>query len=141
MTKRQIDLFPNFSHGEIIKAGGKLSGIDFRAFAKLQNFRTAINRRVKFQKNGINSGKHNSKEHDDGKAFDIRFDKRDGVVKFTDVNGYVKAALTVGFKGIGVYWNGTEYSMHLDDGKTLDWWSAHKINRKWAYLAFLQDPR
>jgi len=149
MTKRQLDLFPNFSHGEIKRSGGRLAGIDFRAFAKLQNFRFAIGRRVKFQKNGINSGNHNSPEHEAGKAFDIRFDKRDGVVTFAEINRFVKEAIKVGFRGIGIYWNRTEYSLHLDDGSTFDWWSAHKIKvrhgkayrYKWAYMPFLNNPR
>ena len=109
----------------------------------LQAFRTAIDRRLNFQYNGITVGNHYSEEHPAGEAFDIRFDKRDGIITWRNVKWFIKIALRVGFRGIGVYWNGKEYSMHLDTRPDFSGWKEKKQKgkRKWIYSDLLSDPR
>ena len=143
MTERQLELCPNFSHSEIKKANGKLSGIDFETFMRLQNLRIAIKRRIYFQINGINSGNHFLESHPKGKAYDIYFDSRDGIIAFHDAISILKKALLVGFNEIGLYWNGIMYSFHFGRGSKYRFWSAEKKTEKkdWAYHSLIVDPK
>ena len=139
MTRRQLDLCPNFSAREIQRAGGKLAGIDFASFMVLQAWRTAIGQPVKFQKNGINSGDHDSEEHPDGKAFDVYTVRR---ITFRTVRRLVYLALKCGFRGIGIYHNGTMYSFHLDTGENRGWVARKKRRgRRWSYYPMIVDPK
>ncbi len=141
MTKNQLNIFKNFSEQEIISTGADLIDIDFKSFEKLQKFRLLINNPILFQKNGITSGYHYSKEHGGGKAFDIRF--KNIVTDFSSVYSYFKKALKVGFTGIGIYWNGSEFSFHLDDGERIRFWNANKNlnNNNWFYSGLINDVR
>lgn len=143
MTQKELDLCLNFSKKEIEATGAKIDDIDFNSFHKLQYFRRSINRRVKFQLNGITSGNHSSEEHKEGKAFDIYFDKRDGIVDFGKAKRYIYAAVVEGFTGIGLYYNGKMYSLHLDCGEKIRRWIAGKKEgeKNWKYFSFVNDPK
>jgi hypothetical protein len=143
MTQNQLDLCPNFDKKEIEATGAKIADIDFSAFMVLQNFRIAINRSLYFQEDGITSGIHDSKQHPEGKAFDIYFNDKNGKVTYEVIKQYFYIALRVGFRRIGIYYNGVMYSMHLDIGPEYGFWIAAKGKKikSWVYNSFLTDPK
>ena len=144
MTKRELARCPNFTGSEVSRAGGTLSRIHYDSFILLQIFRSRIKRRIKFQYNGITGGKHSAPEHPKGKAFDIRFNSKDGKVTWIKIKRYIILALRIGFTEIGIYYNGVEYSMHLGCGNRYAFWMAYKRKgkRKWeAYRNLFNNPQ
>ena len=85
--------------------------------------RVIIDRRVGLLLNGMTTGDHKAPEHPAGLAVDGYFFPADGAVEVGDI---VKAALEAGFHGIGVYWNGVQFSFHLDLRPTYNFWYGSK---------------
>ena len=143
MTLQELKLFPKFSAKEITDTGANIAGIDYYSFKCLNSFRIEINRGVYFQEDGINSGAHDSKQHPEGKAFDIYFNEKHGAITYEVIKQYFYIALACGFRRIGIYWNGKMYSMHLDTGPEYGFWIAAKGNKikSWVYKPFLNDPK
>lgn len=141
MDRQQLSFTPHFSEKEITRTGAKLKDINFESMYKLEVFRVRIGRRVLFQKNGITTGDHSSEGHKKGKAFDVRFDTRDGKVDFAFCLKALKTALSVGFVVIGLYFNGIEYSFHLEDSEEYRFWRAVKDGKGWKYFGLIADPQ
>ena len=126
MTLEDYNSLPNFSAHEVVKTGGDPLQMQRQAMYMLQDFRTLIDRRFRFQYGGLNSGNHASKEHPAGCAIDGYLDPRDGDVDQRAIQKVFKAALQVGFKGIGIYYNGTLWSFHLDTRAEYGLWTGRK---------------
>lgn len=89
--------------------------------------------------NGLTTGKHRATWHPRGLAVDVAFNCSQDQVKIYDL---WKLAIEVGFKGIGLYWNGRAYSMHLDKRPSpLALWGGTKKDGQWDYFSVFQDPR
>jgi len=130
----------HFTWQEVEATGAALSGVQARTIYLLDDWRHDIGRTVLLLFNGITTGQHASPYHPAGKAVDICFRETDGPV---DIVRYVMAALRCGFTGVGVYWNGTCYSMHLDWGATLRQWARWRSHGEldWHETGLVQDPR
>lgn len=113
----------DFDQPEVELTGASLAEIQLRLMLSTQLFRTAIGRRVGLIRNGMTTGDHKAPWHPLGLAVDGHLYADDGPVELSDI---VKAALTAGFKGIGVYWNGVQFSFHLDLRPDWDFWSGEK---------------
>lgn len=97
--------FPNFTREEVAKHGD-LSKIEIRVLYKLQELRSLL--RVPISIIAIIK---ESTWHKNGHAIDFVFN---GKLNGLHVNELVELMLTVGFTGIGVYWNGVAWSFHGD---------------------------
>jgi len=136
----------HFTAKEALKTGAKLKDIKYELFYTIDLFRSLHGRVVKIPKNGISSGSHSPKSRHyrtktrlaDG--IDVYFREKDGPVDYRKV---IVDALIVGFKGIGVYWNGKAYSFHFDLRPKLAFWRARKDEPgdKWTYKPLLIDPK
>lgn len=93
-----------------------------------------------FMKNGLTTGIHRASWHPRGLAVDGAFDCDQDRVRIYDV---WKTAIECGFRGIGLYWNGTAYSLHLDLRPDLSFWGGAKRDRNdaWEYFSVFRDPR
>lgn len=135
--KHNID---NYTPDEVINTGAMLDDVQLRTMIALQTFRTILDRRVGILFNGMTTGKHKAKEHPMGLAVDGFLYPDDGVI---DTSVIFKAAVTAGFKGIGIYWNGIQYSFHLDLRSDYGIWGGYKdVNiglKKWTYVSLLVD--
>lgn len=129
-----------FSAAEVRAAGARVASVQRRLFVTLDRFRLELGRTVDLLYDGLTTGKHRSYTHEAGLAADICFRESEGVV---NVRHAGILALHVGFTGVGVYWNGAAYSMHLDLGWTLRQWVRWRHHREveWHESAFLVDPR
>ncbi len=135
--KHNID---NYTPGEVINTGAILADVQLRTMIAQQTFRTILDRRVGLLVNGITTGNHKAVEHPLGLAIDSFLYPDDGP---TDSGEIFKAAVTAGFKGIGIYWNGVQYSFHLDLRSDYGIWGGYKdVNlglKKWTYVSLLAD--
>lgn len=140
------------SADEVEGTGALLSGMNVFLFTALQRFdsmievpaNTVYERPWMPLSNGMNSGGHKASWHPKGLAIDIAFLKAD-----VEIYTMFKHVVDAGFKGIGVYWNGTAYSMHLDLRPHSAYWSGHKVlvwtgvtqEKKWKYTSLFRDPK
>jgi len=129
-----------FSPAEVRGTGAHLDDIQLPLLLALHRFRKTLRRRVVLLPNGMTTGEHTAPEHRLGLAADIAFIEADGKVL---VEYIFKAALTAGIKGIGIYWNGSAYSVHLDLRGSFAFWSAVKKHREnnWIYAGLIIDPK
>lgn len=89
--------------------------------------------------NGLTTGTHRASWHPRGLAADVAFGIKQEDVKIYDL---WKLAIECGFKGVGIYWNGVAYSMHLDLRPVLSTWGGVKTTgADWAYYSLFNDPR
>ena len=126
-----------FTKAEIEATGAKIEDINQMAFLKLIEFRESINCSVHLIFNGITTGNHKSPGHPSGRAFDIRVPNANSYDVF-------KVAIDAGFKKIGIYWNGNEYSYHLEDSKKSSFWSGKKDSPgvgSWKFSPLIVNPR
>lgn len=135
--KHSID---NYTPEEVIRTGALLSDVQLRLMIAVQTFRTILNRRVGIFSNGLTTGDHKAKEHLQGLAGDGFLYPGDGPI----VTGLIfKAALTAGFKGVGIYWNGAHYSFHLDLRPDYNFWGGYKDSargvKEWTYTSLLTE--
>ena len=144
MTRDDFALLENFTYREVERTGAKIKGVKFQTMWTLQLVRTRIKKRIRLMANGLNSGKHKSKEHPDGEAVDFAVA---AIKTFAQVMTVIYYMLEAGFKGIGVYWNGVAYSFHGDIGRRR-MWATIKVKSKtnprvkvWEYHRLLVDPR
>lgn len=131
----------NFSAAEIEDTGAKLKDVDRATIVYIQKYREYVRRPVKLVKNGITTGIHKAPEHKQGKAIDTYLNPADGLI---NVHLIFKGALVAGFRGIGIYWNGTCYSCHFDLRKNYAFWAGVKDIKKgiknWQFHGLLSDP-
>ena len=113
----------HFSALEVEATGASLADVQVRLMISLQAFRVILDRRVGLVFNGMTTGSHKALEHTAGLAVDGYLYPGDGPVAVGDI---VKAALTAGFHGIGIYWNGKQFSFHLDLRQDYAFWSGIK---------------
>jgi len=133
----------NFTWAEIKATGADPKDVNIFGMVALQKFRVHpyVNRSVVFLPNGITTGGHSSFQHPNGTAYDISFrdfEKPDPLVP----KHLVYAAEECGFKGIGLYYNGAAFSMHLDLGPEIRRWLWMKQHRKDKFKKFdlIVDP-
>jgi len=130
----------NFPKEEVLHTGALLGDVQLKLMLALQTFRILVDRRVGLIVNGLTTGDHKAKEHFLGLAVDGFLWPADGPI---DMNLIFKAALTAGFKGIGIYWNGLQYSFHLDLRDVYGFWGGYKDKKKgikdWIYIPILID--
>ena len=119
---------------EIIATGGTVAGVSLLLFQRLDNLRENIGLPVMLLPGGLNSGHHisNTDVHAQGLAADFYF------TQSIDYNLVFWAMIDAGFKGIGLYWNGTAPSYHADvrpTAKTARWIGLAKPPAtEWTYL-------
>ena len=126
MTERELiemlkhyGMTGKFTKKEIEDTGASIESIDKHSFRKLILLRKTLNKPIKLLYNGMTTGRHKSKGHPLGKAYDITTGEEDYYKVF-------KCAIDAGFKKIGVYWNGSAYSYHLEDAEKCSFWSGTK---------------
>jgi len=135
--KHNID---NYTPEEVRDTGAMLGDVQLRLMISLQTFRTILDRRVGLLGNGMTTGSHKAKEHPRGLAVDCFLYPDDGDINTSEL---FKAALESGFKGIGIYWNGIQYSFHLDLRSVYGFWGGYKDSAKgvktWQYTSLLTE--
>lgn len=129
MQARDFEQVKYFTQQEIESTGANIDDVQYVLIEKLSELREAIDRPIKLQKNGITSGKHSAIEHKAGLAIDFYI---------ADLNDYdvvkvILIASEIGFKGIGVYWNGRMWSFHLDLRPELKTWLGTKNEPGYAW--------
>lgn len=141
MTERDFKLFgiTKFTPQEVQETGADLSEVRVETMIMMQRYRVALGRAVVLLPGGMTTGNHRAKEHPLGLAVDSGFIEQDGKV---DVSLVFRSALTAGARGIGIYWNGHAYSVHLDLRQEYSFWSAWKAHREteWKYRPLIIDP-
>lgn len=132
---------------DVAKTGAKIADVSLILMLRLQAFSTLIPYKIVLLENGMTSGKHSSPLHLRGYAVDVAFNSEQSKIKIYDL---WKAAIQAGFTGIGVYWNGVAYSMHLDVRKCIAFWGARKNplynpddpnSQYWIYTGIFLDPK
>ncbi len=133
-------LIRNFTPAEIEATGAALEDVRWETLQMLQAFRDSMKRAVILLPNGLTSGDHSSPQHPLGLAVDVGFREKDGKVPPVLI---FKSALIAGAKGIGIYWNGFAYSVHLDLRNEYAFWAGVKGHRQkaWNYRPLINDPK
>jgi len=129
-----------FTPAEVENTGATLKDVRLRLILSLQAFRVIVDRRVGLLRNGMTTGEHDALEHPAGLAVDGYFFPGDGTVEISEI---VKAALKAGFTGIGVYWNGVQFSFHLDLRPDLGFWYGSKESPgagAWTFSSLFITP-
>lgn len=113
--------------------GEKIERIQAKTIYRLDEFRRLISRRVRPL--CFTTGTHSSEWHPNGEAVDFFLDMRDGPI---DVTWIFVCLVRAGFTGIGVYWNGSVMSFHVDTRPDFIAWTARKEpgDSKWEYGKF-----
>jgi len=128
---------------DITGTGAKLDDVSIWLIVMLQKFyvlmcKTYPNIKIILLKNGLTSGDHRATWHPRGLAADIALS---GDFKIYDI---WKIAVSAGFGGIGLYWNGVAYSIHIDLRPRPKGfpalWAANKVDGKWSYGSVFSDP-
>ncbi len=123
---------------DITGTGAALDSVNLFLILKVDEFAKRCPYPVVLLPNGLTTGIHRSTWHPRGLAVDLAFDVDPATVKIYDL---WKLAIECGFTGVGVYWNGTAYSMHLDLRPHVAFWSGRKAQRgRWNYGGVFQDP-
>jgi hypothetical protein len=140
MYDADFRIIKHFKQNEITDTGATIEDVNFRLIVAYDHLRSMINRPVKFVKNGFTTGNHHSKQHSAGLAGDcIINDKNTDTLQIAQI---VECALESGFRGIGIYWNGSMYSYHLDLRDKYSFWTGIKNNPgdEWKYDTLFVDP-
>ena len=130
-----------FTGHEVERTGSRLVDVNVFTMVKLQAFRMhpKVRRAVVLLPGGMTTGEHGSFQHPNGTAVDIAFHELERPLSPKQL---VYAAVDVGFRGIGLYYNGTALSMHLDLGPELRRWLWIKPHRsdRWTRIDLILDP-
>lgn len=129
----------DFTPDEVNRTGAQLRDVRLPTMIRLQNFRTAINRRVGLLINGLTTGEHLSFYHPIGEAVDGYLFMEDGEINPTEI---IQTAIVTGFRGIGIYFNEVTFSFHLDTRPLFKIWGGNKKagETAWNYFNLLKDP-
>jgi hypothetical protein len=129
----------NFSWDEAAATGADPRDVNVFWFVAAQKFRTKVDRAVVLLPGGLTTGVHGSWQHPNGTAGDVAFREGEGPLV---PKRLVYAAVESGFLGIGVYYNGTALSMHLDLGPLVRRWLWLKAHRRddWSKYDLITDP-
>lgn len=133
----------HFTAEEIEATGANLAHVQIRLLTAMERFREKLGRPFKLIPGGMTTGNHKAPEHAAGLAVDGFVPGLDGVADTITAEDVFKAALGAGFRGIGVYWNGSIYSFHLDLRPVLSFWTGTKAPGAagWNYGKLINDPR
>jgi hypothetical protein len=124
---------------DITGTGAPLDSVNVFLILRAAEFVNRCGLPVVWLPNGLTTGHHQATWHPRGLAWDLAFNTDQRRVKMYDL---WKLAIEVGFKGIGIYWNGVAYSMHLDLRPSLAMWGGSKIaGSEWDYFSVFLDPR
>ena len=125
---------------DVLNTGATLDSVNIRTIQAADAWITLMCRKVVLLHDGLTTGQHESPTHAMGLAVDVAFDDSEGML---DVSHAVMMAVSVGFRGVGVYWNGTAYSMHMDLGMTFRQWAwwKHDAADAWTKDGLIVDPR
>jgi len=138
MTKKDFESIHHFTQKEIEATGAKIKDVKFELIKALDNLRGTLGVRMFLQKNGLTTGDHSSPEHAAGLAVDwyVTTDFHPMMIMAMAVN--------VGFKIIGIYWNGKMLSYHtaLSPYYKKPWLGRKdKPGDPWKYETVNLDPR
>lgn len=141
MDAREFDRYgiKHFTPDEVIKTGADLYHVQRKLISHLDLLRDFIGRSILLLPNGLTTGEHVSPYHRLGLAADIAFLDTQGPVFIQTV---FKLAIRVGFRGIGIYHNGTAYSFHLDLGEDNRYWAKYKRHGEFSFhtIPLIVDP-
>lgn len=140
MQDNEFNLINDFTKAEITNTGADIKNVSSVLIYKLDKMRNMLGRPIYLLKNGLTTGEHKSDHHRNGTAADFYLHEQDGFVSVRDV---VLAAIYSDFRGIGIYYNGTAYSFHVDLRDELTIWNGvkEKQSGKWDYETIRFDPR
>jgi len=132
MKYTDFDYITHFTSNEVIATGAHIEDVAYLTIKYLDRVRSLVDKPIKLIHNGLTSGNHTSRTHLEGCAVDFY------VMDDISHTEAVKVALygvSVGFRGIGVYWNGEAYSFHFDTRNELGTWYGTKTNKNdsWCY--------
>lgn len=147
MLSQDFDALPNFTMQEVLATNAKIQDVQFDTLRRLQLFRSKLSFyynqsvTVHLVKNGLTTGTHSRHSHPQGKAVDcylgIGFNR-----DWAHVYQGFKTALEVGYKEIGLYWNGNIYQFHLGINEQYHFWTGYKAPRQktWRYSGLIINP-
>ena len=137
MNQSNFRLIKYFTQKEVEATGANIEDVDFDALNALDDLRDYLNCPIYLIHNGMTTGKHKSDGHVKGLAIDCYISY--------DIHYYkvFQAALKFGFNKIGIYWNGSIYSYHLEIAWVPAFWmGTKKIGEKnWTYGNLIKDPK
>lgn len=139
MTRDDLALIRHYSEQEIRDTGATLASVKLDLFLALDRFRDTVCRPVLLLYGGLTTGRHASPLHPRGEAADICFREVDGP---NAPRIWVMSAFVSGFRGVGLYYNGVSYSMHLDLRLVPGSWTRwrHHGEQGWHEAALIVDP-
>jgi hypothetical protein len=125
---------------EVEATGASLSAVNLETILCLDEFCRIAAVEIELLHNGLTSGGHESPEHPLGMAVDFAVRAKPG--QRVNVLHHVPMLYWVGYRGVGVYWNGVAYSYHADIGDSFRQWSwERKPDQKgWTKRALILDP-
>ena len=138
MKREQFKELANFTYfSDFQHTRGNLRKMKFEVFQRLQALRDLLPKGNFLKVLSTNAGSHvDNSEHYKGKAVDVFCPMKD-----LTINTFVELALTVGFKGIGVYINASGVpSFHLDIRKDFQLWFGSKEGEEktWTYSELIE---
>jgi hypothetical protein len=136
MKESDWKLIRHFQAKEVIATGASPSDVKVELFLALDKFRDKVGSPVFLIRDGLTTGKHSSPGHKNGTAVD-------GFLRDTvRADTLFKAALESGFRAIGIYWNGTVLSFHLELDTEYRFWVGRKKKgaASWTYGELIIDP-
>ena len=137
MTEYDFDKLIYFSKKEVEATGAKIEDVSFSSLDALDDMRNLLGEPINLIKNGMTTGQHKSDGHPKGVAIDCHM----GL--YEDYYNVFKVALSVGFNKIGIYWNGSIYSYHLEISDKTSFWTGSKNpgDKNWTYGPLVLDPK
>lgn len=136
MLVKELIHCPHFSQKELTQDGTALKLIPLQLMQKFEDFRIKLNKRIKIL--CIGGGKHlPNSMHNTCEAIDFYIFPQDGNVSNQNI---IELAIDSKFKGVGVYWNGTINSYHLDTRDECQLWSGVKSSgNSWKYGSIIKE--
>jgi len=124
----------------VIGTGAALADVSVFLIIRLQRYADLSGRRFVLLPNGLTSGQHSSSYHKRGMAADISWREANGSL---NIYQEWKGLIGAGFGGIGLYFNGTAYSAHVDLRPKLAFWAGWKRHGEniWTMGGLFKDPR
>jgi len=138
MKREQFKELANFTYfSDFQGTRGNLRKMKFEVFQRLQSLRDLLPDGNFLKILSTNAGTHvENSEHYKGKAVDVFCP-----MKNISINSFVEIALSVGFRGIGVYINASGVpSFHLDIREDFQLWFGSKGNneKNWTYSELIE---
>lgn len=137
MIEDDFEAIKHFTQKEVEATGADIEDVDFDALNALDYMRNYLCCPIHLIHNGMTTGNHKSEGHPNGVAIDCYMSENIHIYKV------FQAALKFGFNKIGIYWNGSIYSYHLEIAWVPAFWmGTKKIGEKnWTYGNLIKDPK